>query len=136
MVSVDCKKKDNSLKRLLNSTPTSHLSRLRWSEFPITYHWTDVVLDFTVTLVTRSLSLIVIPYGRLEKLQLIDALYRKGWNSVEIANHLNEQGILTPSGKTYYPKLVWVSRSKFNRRTTRQKDKVLRISRIEFCLLG
>jgi hypothetical protein len=49
----------------------------------------------------------VIPDGRLKKLQLIDTLYRKGWSSVEIANYLNERGILTPSGKAYYPKLVW-----------------------------
>ncbi|MCZ8227662.1 MAG: hypothetical protein O9249_00930 [Burkholderiaceae bacterium] len=81
-----------------------------------------------MALVTPSLSLNVIPDGRLERFQLIDALYQKGWNSVEIAYHLNERGILTPMGKAYYPKLVRVTQNKFKRRNTRSA-KELEISK-------
>ena len=87
-----------------------------------------------MTVVTRSLSLNVIPDGRLERLQLIDALYQKGWNSVEIANHLNERGILTPSGKAYYPKLVWVTQRKFRQRLSRHSRKQLEIGSLIFLL--
>lgn len=83
--------------------------------------------------ITRSLSLNVIPDGRLERLKLIDSLYGKGWVSVEIANHLNEQGIRTPSGKAYYPKLVWVTQKKYKRRNTRSTKK-LEISNLAFKL--
>jgi hypothetical protein len=86
-------------------------------------------------LVTRSLSLNAIPDGRLERLQLIDALYEKGWNSVEIANHLNEQGMSTPSGKAYYPKLVWVTYDKFNRRAKRSIAQDLNINEMKFRLV-
>ena len=88
-----------------------------------------------MVLVTRSLSLNVIPWGRLEKLQLIDVLYRKGWNSVEIANHLNEQGILTPFGKTYYPKLVWVTHNKFKHRATRRLIIDMKLNDMRYTLL-
>lgn len=88
-----------------------------------------------MTVVTRSLSLNVIPDGRLERLRLIDSLYQQGWNSVEIANHLNEQGILTPSGKAYYPKLVWVTQNKFKRRADRRLIVGLEIRDMGFTLL-
>lgn len=75
------------------------------------------------------------PDGRLERLQLIDALYQKGWSSVEIAKHLNERGILTPTGKAYYPKLIWVTHNKFKRREARRQTKGLDITRMGFTLL-
>lgn len=118
---------------------TSHAiwqSLSQWNKFPITYYWTDVVLEFTVMLVTPSLSLNVIPDGRLERLKLIASLYRKGWKSVEIAKHLNERGILTPSGKMYYPKLVWVTHNKFSHRAIRQRLMDVKIHSITFTLLA
>ena len=118
------------------TNPVILQSPLRWSEFPITYNWTDVVFEFTVTLVTRSLSMNVVPDGRLERLQLIDTLYKRELNSAEIANYLNERGILTPSGKAYYPKLVWMTQDKFKKRATRWQTKRLEISRLDFTLQG
>lgn len=103
----------------MSTSPAIWQSLSQWNKFPITYYWTDVILEFTVTLVTPSLSLNVIPDGRLERLKLIASLYRKGWKSVEIAKHLNERGILTPSGKMYYSKLVWVTHKKFKHRAMR-----------------
>ena len=88
-----------------------------------------------MTVVTRSLSLNVIPDGRLERLQLINSLYERGWNSVEIANYLNEQGVLTPSGKAYYPKLVWVTQRKFRQRLSRHSRKQLEIGSLIFLLV-
>jgi hypothetical protein len=77
----------------------------------------------------------VIPDGRLERLQLIDSLYRKGWKSVEIANHLNDQGILTPSGKKYYPKLVWVTQNKFKHRAIRHIIEDMEINDMRYTVL-
>lgn len=88
-----------------------------------------------MTVVTRSLSLNVIPDGRIERLELIASLYERGWNSIEIANHLNEQGMLTPSGMAYYPKLVWVTHNKFKRRSERRLARGLEISGMGFGLL-
>lgn len=86
-------------------------------------------------MITRSLSLNVLPDGRMERLELIASLYERGWNSIEIANHLNEQGMLTPSGMAYYPKLVWVTHNKFMRRTTRRQLSRFKISVLGFSLL-
>jgi hypothetical protein len=114
---------------------TSHAiwrNPLQWNKFPITHNWKDVVLEFTVTAITRSLSLNALPKGRMERLELIASLHDCGWNSVEIANHLNEQGMLTPSGIAYYPKLVWATRNKFMRRAIRSQLFKIKISGFEF----
>jgi len=41
---------------------------------------------------------------------------------------------MTPTGKAYYPKLVWVTHSKFKRREMRRGDYGLEINHIEFSL--
>lgn len=92
-------------------------------------------MQFTVTVITRSLSLNVLSDGRMERLELIASLYERGWNSVEIADHLNEQAMLTPSGMAYYPKLVWVTHNKFMRRTTRRQLSDIKISGLGFSVL-
>ena len=65
-------------------------------EFPISYNWKNVVLEFTVTLVTRSLSLNEIPDAQITRLELFTSLYKKGLSSVEIDDYLNERGVSTP----------------------------------------
>ena len=61
-----------------------------------------------VTVRTRTLTLIDLSQERLEKLNLIDELYQQGLNSREIADHLNDRGIRSPKGGTYYSFLGWI----------------------------
>ena len=83
-----------------------------------------VVLRFEVEIVTRQLSLNVIPEGRQERHQLIDTLYRSGFSDKQIASELNRRGIKTPSGKDYYFELVFVTRRKMRLRKERHLAKV------------
>ena len=55
-------------------------------------------------------------------LRLIDDLHRKGMNDRDIPDYLNQQGILSPRGGSYCPKLVWVTHKKFLLRKERIKD--------------
>ena len=75
-----------------------------------------------VTVRTRTLTLVELSQERLEKLNLIDDLYQQGLNSREIADHLNQRGIRSPKGGTYYLKLVWVTHKQLKRRHERMKD--------------
>lgn len=92
-------------------------------------------MEFAATVVTRYLCLNVIPGSRMERLQLIDFLYRQGWKSVEIANHLNNLNILSPSGKAYYPNLVWAAQKKFTDRQKRRLADGILLSEINFLLM-
>jgi len=55
-------------------------------------------------------------------LELIDRLYNKGSNSVQISDFLNENQIRSPSGLKYNPTLVWVTNNKFQKRKKRIAD--------------
>ncbi len=59
--------------------------------------------------------------GRFDRLEYIYKLHNDGWSSVDISNHLNERCIPTPTGKRYYPKLVWVTLSKYKKRLERRR---------------
>jgi hypothetical protein len=71
---------------------------------------------------------------RMKRLELIASLYERGWNSIEITDYLNDQGMLSPSGKAYYPKLVWVTYDKFKRRVVRSQLSDIRINALGFLL--
>jgi DNA-binding transcriptional MerR regulator len=88
-----------------------------------------------MTLVTRSLSLNVIPDAQIKRLEFIASLYKRGLSSSEIADYLNERGVSSPSGLVYYPKLVWMAQSKFKRRAQRQGILSLEISQLGFTLM-
>jgi hypothetical protein len=83
-----------------------------------------VVLRFEVEIVTRQLSLSVIPEGRQERHQIIESLYSSGLNDKYIASELNQRGIKTPSGKDYYYELVFVTRRKMRLRKEGHSMKV------------
>ena len=97
------------------------LSRLRWSSFPITHTWKDLVLTFQVTVTSRSLSLNYLSENRSDRLQLIESLFESGHTDKQIAEILNERKILTPRGGKYYYELVFVTRRKFRLRKEREK---------------
>ncbi len=93
-----------------------------------------VVLRFEVEIVTRQLSLNLIPERRQERHQLIDMLYRFGFSDKQIASEPNQRGIKTPSGKDYYYELVFVTRRKMRLRKERHLAKVTLMDiRLESC---
>ena len=59
---------------------------------------------------------------RLDRLKLIKQLSDRGMSTKEITEYLNYHNIKTPKGLTYYPKLVWVTLSKYKKRLQREFD--------------
>ena len=56
-------------------------------------------------------------------------------SSVQISNHLNENGMRSPKGHLYSPKLVWVTLDKYKRRLNRLDSyKVIHQSE-ELCII-
>ena len=95
--------------------------RLRWSRF----RWTKLdpsksFLGVDVTVTTRTLTIDHFSDSRLYRLYLIDGLHQIGLTNRGIADHLNQRGILSPRGGSYFPKLVWVTHKKFKRRQERR----------------
>ena len=60
-----------------------------------------------------------IPPYRLYRLELMDRLRSKGLSTKQISDFMNYNGIKTPKGLEYYPKLVWMSLLKYDRRMER-----------------
>lgn len=100
----------------------------------MTYEASDVVLAFDVILKTRSLSLNLIPDERVERHRLIVQLHESGLDDREIAEFLNLSGIRTPTGRTYYQELVFVTRRKIRLRKTRQTGDSMTIQNMKFFL--
>ena len=69
---------------------------------------------------TKSLSLNIISENNQYRHQLILDLHSKGYTDIEITNYLNENNILTPTGKKYYYELVSVTRKKLRLRDIRK----------------
>jgi hypothetical protein len=91
-----------------------------------------VVLNFTVELTTRQLSLNLIPDRQQERHRLIEQLHESGLSDKQIASELNRRGVLTPSGKEYYQELVFVTRRKLRMRAERYTLPQLIVSDIHF----
>ena len=100
----------------------------------MTYRATDVVLAFDVKLKTRSLSLNLIPDERVERHKMIVQLHESGLDDREIAEFFNLSGIRTPTGKTYYKELVFVTRRKICLRETRKSREEMSVQNIKFFL--
>ena len=62
---------------------------------------------------------------RLNRLKLIKSLSDEGMSTVEISEYLNYQNIQTPTGLSYYPKLVWMTLFKYKRRLKRDLENEL-----------
>lgn len=56
------------------------------------------------------------------------SLSDKGLNSKQISDYLNFKGYKTPKGHLYYPKLVWVTLKKYQRRLDRLQSSTKIIS--------
>ena len=93
-------------------------SQLQWNRFR-NIKCEDVDYGYDIKVVTQILTLKDIPEDQLKRLLLIETLYEKGLNSVQISDFLNSQQISTPTGLSYNPKLVWVTHNKFQKRKER-----------------
>jgi len=60
--------------------------------------------------------------SRRDRLDLIYQLHLDGWSNLDISNYLNDNNILTPTGKKYYPNLIWSTLHKYKRRLDRKKN--------------
>lgn len=108
---------------------------LRWSSFPITHTWKDLVLTFELTVSTRSLSLNYISEERESRFELIESLFGQGYSDKQISKILNEKNILTPRGKQYYYELVYVTRKKLQKRKIREIEKSISLSNFRLNLI-
>jgi hypothetical protein len=66
----------------------------------------------------------------MDRHALIDQLFKQGHKDKEIAETLNNLGILSPRGKQYYAELVSVTRAKMVRREQRRNQDVITIKGI------
>jgi hypothetical protein len=67
----------------------------------------------------------------MNKHALIEQLFKQGQKDKEIAETLNDLGILSPRGKQYYAELVSVTRAKMIKREKRRNQDVITIREID-----
>ena len=96
----------------------SQRTLLQWNKFR-NIKCEDVDYGYDIKVVTQILTLKDIPEDQLKRLLLIETLFIKGLNSVQISDFLNRHQISTPTGLSYNPKLVWVTHDKFQKRKQR-----------------
>ena len=85
-------------------------------------------IRFNVIIETQRLSVFTLNPIRTERLRLMKSLSDKGLNSKQISDYLNFKGYKTPKGHLYYPKLVWVTLKKYQRRLDRLQSSTKIIS--------
>ncbi len=85
-------------------------------------------IRFNVIIETQRLSVFTLNPIRTERLGLMKSLSDKGLNSKQISDYLNFKGYKTPKGHRYYPKLVWVTLKKYQRRLDRLQSSTKIIS--------
>lgn len=90
----------------------------QWNKFR-NINCEDVDYGFDIEVVTQILTLKDITEDQLNRLLLIESLYDKGLDSVQISDFLNKHQISSPTGLSYNPKLVWVTQNKFKNRQQR-----------------
>lgn len=77
---------------------------------------------------TRSLTLPELKQEQEHRLLIIRELFESGLSAKQIADHLNDRNHRTPSGKKYYPELVWVTNNKFIKRLQRRQYMTVTVS--------
>jgi hypothetical protein len=105
------------------------LNQLPWNNFRIIYgeHY-HLYFQYIVTVQSERLGIYGLNKDRLKRLQLIHYLAETGMSVSQISAYLNLNNLKTLSGLSYYPKLVWITLSKYRKRLTRFcKDKRVRI---------
>jgi hypothetical protein len=87
---------------------------------------------FEVQIEAEHLALNLIPERNKERHDIILSLHWHRYTLTKIAEYLNRIGLKSPRGKTYYPKLVGVTRDKLLKRAKRCGKVVLKVSNPTF----
>ena len=103
----------------------------QWSRFR-NIKCEDVDYGYDIKVVTQILTLKDIPEDQLKRLLLIETLYERGLNSVQISDFLNNNQIPTPTNRSYSPKLVWVTHDKFQKRKQRINNTLVSVDQDYF----
>ena len=85
---------------------------------------TKLIYGFDMYINTKSLTLDTLPHEQQYRLDLMKKLQDEGLTNKEIAEYLNKQNILTPTGKTYNVGLVWCTLDKYKKRLKRMTFKI------------
>ena len=104
---------------------------LQWSRFR-NIKCEDVDYGYDIKVVTQVLTLKDIPKDQLQRILLIETLYEKGLDSVQISDFFNGNQIPTPTGLSYSPKLVWVTNDKFQKRKQRINNTMVSVDQDYF----
>ena len=83
---------------------------------------TCLVVGFKIEISTKSLSLVNLNETRTERLEWLLSLRENGYSNKEISDYLNDRSFLSPNGKAYSPKLIWVTLKKYQNRLKRSND--------------
>lgn len=71
---------------------------------------------------TKVLSQVRLNVQREERLDKLLQLRLMGWSDRQIADYLNDLGNVSPNGKPYTGKLIWVTLKKYIERMERKDD--------------
>ena len=92
----------------------------RWNKFRITYPNYKLFIQYNIVVESNDLGLFRLSHERLKRLELMKRLKDEGYNSKEISEFLNINGIKPlRTNNPYTPKLVWVSLDKYQKRLDR-----------------
>ena len=106
-----------------------------WNKFRIIYGNYELFLKYKVIIETQKLSVFGLGQNRLNRLKLIKSLSDDGMSSVQISNHLNDNGMKSPKGNLYSPKLVWVTLDKYKKRLNRLDSYKVVYKTEELCII-
>ena len=106
-----------------------------WNKFRIIYGNYELFLKYRVIIETQKLSIFGLGQNRVNRLQLIKSLSDDGMSSVQISNHLNDNGMKSPKGNLYSPKLVWVTLDKYKKRLNRLDSYKVVYKTEELCII-
>tara|TARA_B100000767_G_C19605283_1_gene467447 strand:+ start:74 stop:358 length:285 start_codon:yes stop_codon:yes gene_type:complete len=81
-----------------------------------------MVWDFSIEITTQSLSVFNISDKTQNRLEWLLSLRNNGFSNKEMSDNINAHGILSPKGKKYSPKLIWVTLKKYENRIKRLKE--------------
>ena len=80
------------------------------------------MVGFKIEITTKSLSLVNLNEARTERLEWLFSLRENDYSNKEISDYLNDRSVLSPNGKAYSPKLIWVTLKKYQDRLKRSND--------------
>ena len=97
------------------------LNLLRWNKFRLTFGGNhSFFIQFNIIIECNDLGLVRLGTDRMLRLELMKKLKDEGYNSKEISEFLNVNGIRPlRTNNPYSPQLVWVTLNKYEKRLKR-----------------